>query len=224
MRSQVTLRHDLERESPFLTSDAYPHLSGGRRVLENVERGEVDGADDLRRAGRDHIDVDVDPHPHACAVRCRAELHDQSTRIEQRREDAVGKLLHLRQRPPRFTLHLVEERLRRRGIGVHPSRGDLEVFREPHQILLHSPVQRSLDAATVGIGDQRESLPRSSELLDLAAQPIEGRLLVGLFDLQRMPSRAWVPGILSLIARAASSGQHGIETEGSIPASAREPL
>jgi hypothetical protein len=35
---------------------------------------------------------------------------------------------------------------------------------------VHGP----LDPATFGIGDQRESFPRSSEFPDLAAQPIEG--------------------------------------------------
>jgi hypothetical protein len=70
-------------------------------------------------------------------------------------------------------------------------------------------VQSPLDVATFGIGDQRQSFPRGSELLDLAAQPIEGCLLVGLLDLQRMPFCAWIPGQLSVIARAASSGQHG---------------
>jgi hypothetical protein len=78
-------------------------------------------------------------------------------------------------------------------------------------------VQGSLDFATLGIGDQRESFPRGSELLDLAAQPIEGWLLVGLLGFQRMPSCARIPRQLSVIARAASSGQHGIGTDGSIP-------
>jgi hypothetical protein len=84
-------------------------------------------------------------------------------------------------------------------------------------------VQGPLDAATFGIGDQRESFPRSSEFPDLAAQPIEGWLLIGLLGLQRMPSCACDPRQLSVIARAASSWQHGIGLEGSTPAFARLP-
>jgi hypothetical protein len=84
-------------------------------------------------------------------------------------------------------------------------------------------VQGLLDVATFGIGGQRESFPRSAELLDLSAQPIEGWLLVGLLDLQRMPPGAQLPGQLSVIARVTSSCQHGIGTDGSIPASARPP-
>ena len=138
----------------------------------------------------------VDPRRHAGAARRRAELRDQPARLEQRREDPVGELLHLRQRPPRFALQLVEERLRRRRIGVHRSRGDLQVGRERHQILLHAIVQRSLDAASFGIGGQRESFPRGSELLDLAAQPIEGWLLVGLLDLHRIPPAPGSPAVV----------------------------
>ncbi len=186
LRSQVALRDDLERERALLASDAHHHRSAGRRALEHVERAEVDGTNDLRRQ-RD-VHVDGEPHRHAGAARRRAELRDQSARVEQRREDPVGELLHLRQRPPHFALQLVEERLRRRGIGVERSRGDLEVGGEPHQILLHALVQRPLDAATFGIGGQREPRPGGSELLDLAAQPIEGWLLVGLLGLQRMLS------------------------------------
>ena len=74
------------------------------------------------------------------------------------------------------------------------TRGDLEVGGEPDQILLHALVQGPLDAATFGIGGQREAFPRGSELLDLAAQPIEGWLLVGLLGLQRMPPAPGLPG------------------------------
>jgi len=84
-------------------------------------------------------------------------------------------------------------------------------------------VQCTLDAATFDIGGQRESFPRGSELLDLTTEPIERWLLVGLLGVQRMPSCAWIPGQLSVIARAASSGQHGTGTDGSIPAFARPP-
>jgi hypothetical protein len=67
-------------------------------------------------------------------------------------------------------------------------------------------VQGPLDVAAFGIGDQREAFPRSPELLDLAAQPVDGRLLVGLLGLQRMSSCAWDLRQLSVIARMASSG------------------
>ena len=157
----------------------------GRRALERVQGAEIDGAGDLRRSGPVH--VHVDPRLHAGAGRRRAELRGQSAYLEQRREDPVGELLQLPQRSPHFALHLVEERLRRRGIGFHGPRGDLEDGGEPDQILLHAAVQCPLDVATFGIADKRESSPRGSELLDLAAQPIEGWLLVGLIDLQRMP-------------------------------------
>jgi hypothetical protein len=84
-------------------------------------------------------------------------------------------------------------------------------------------VQGPLDVATFGIGDQRESFPRGSELFDLAAQPIEGWLLVGLLDLQRMPSCAWIPGICPSSLGRRQAAQHGIEPDGSIPAFARPP-
>jgi hypothetical protein len=83
-------------------------------------------------------------------------------------------------------------------------------------------VQRPLDAATFGIGGQGESFPGSSELLDLAAQPFEGWLLVGLLGLQRMPSCTWDQQ-LSVIARVASTCQHGIGPDGGIPPFARPP-
>jgi len=53
------------------------------------------------------------------------------------------------------------------------------------------------------------------------AQLIEGWLLVGLLDLQRMLLLRLDPLQLSVIARAASSGQHRTGTDGSIPAFAR---
>jgi hypothetical protein len=50
---------------------------------------------------------------------------------------------------------------------------------------LHALVEGALDIATFGIGGQRESFPRGSEILDLAAQALMRRMLVGLLDLQR---------------------------------------
>ena len=46
--------------------------------------------------------------------------------------------------------------------------------REPHEVLLHAFVQGPLSVAPFGIGGERESPPRGSELLDLAPQPIDG--------------------------------------------------
>ena len=151
----------------------------------------IDGAGERRRHGDVHFDIEL--HRHAGPARRRAELGDQPARLEQRREDPVGELLHLRERPPRFALQLVEERLRRRGSSP-PNRGDLEVGGEPHQVLLHALVQRPLDASTFGIGGQRESSPRGSELLDLVAQPIEGWLFLGLLGLQRLLPVPGTPG------------------------------
>ena len=90
-------------------------------------------------------------------------------------------------------------------------------------MLLYALVQGLLDVATFGIGDSRESFPRGSEFLDLATQPIEGWLLVGLLSLQRMPSCAWIPGSCPSSLGRRQAAQHGIGAEGSIPAFARPP-
>ncbi len=190
-RSQIALHVDLEGDRALLASDVHSDRSTGRRALEHVQHAEVDGAGDLRRRGVTSAAIRAGTPARLAAARSSATSPPASS---SGGKIPVGELLHLRQRPPRFALELVEERLRRRGIGVHRSRGDLEVGGEPHQILLHALVQRPLDAATFGIGGQRESCPRSSELLDLAAQPIEGCLRVGLLGLQRIPSCAWMPG------------------------------
>jgi hypothetical protein len=84
-------------------------------------------------------------------------------------------------------------------------------------------VQGPLDVATFGIGCQRESLPRSAELLDLSTQPIEGWLLVALLDLQRMTSCPWIPGSCPSSLGRRQAAQHGIEPDGSIPAFTRPP-
>lgn len=106
--------------------------------------------------------------------------------------------------------------LRRRGIGVQRTRHDLEVRGDPHQILLHALVEGVFDAPTLGISGKRESLPRGSQLLELAAQTIDGSLLLGLPGFQGNASCAWIPGSCPT-SRAPSSGHHGIGTEGSIP-------
>ncbi len=173
-RSQVAVRVDLERERVRLASDVHDHRRAVRRALEHVECAEVDGADDLRRRRHDRVGVDVDPRLRACAARRRTELRDESAHVEQRREHPPCELLHLLQRPPRFALQLLEDPPRPRGIGIERTRRDLEAGGDPHQILQHAFVQGSFDPATFGIGDQRESLPRSSEFPDLAAQPLQG--------------------------------------------------
>lgn len=71
---------------------------------------------------------------------------------------------------------LVEERLRRGGIGVRQLPRELQVDRERDQLLLWPVVEVTLDLATVGIGSSDDSLSGRTELPDLEAQPVE-RLL-----------------------------------------------
>ena len=98
-----------------------------RHGLEHVERAEVDGAGDLRR--RRCVPVDGELRRHAGAARRRPQLRDQPARLEERREDPSGEFLDLRQRPPRFTLELVQERPRLGGIALQRARRDLQVRR-----------------------------------------------------------------------------------------------
>ena len=56
-------------------------------------------------------------------------------------------------------------------------------------------MQSPFDVTTFGIGGQRESSSRSAELLDLSAQPIEGRLLVGRRQVGSVPAGATVAGV-----------------------------
>ena len=212
---------DLECELALLAPDAHLDRGAGRRVFERIQHAEIDGAGDLRRSG--HLHVDIDPRLHTGAARRRPELRRQPACFEQRREDPAGELPRLRQRPPHLALQLVEERLRRRGFGVDRSRRDLEVDREPHQILLHAAragtarcrdVQRRRPARVVsarfGAPRSHGATHRGSPARRSARSPVDVLLCL-------------IPRQLSAIARAASSGQHGTGTDGSIPAFARPP-
>jgi hypothetical protein len=93
------------------------------------------------------------------------------------------------------------------------------VDRERDQVLLHSFVELSLDAAAIGIGPQDEPLPRRAQLRQLEpktgerlAQCLDGRSL----QLFRPPGR--VLQELSVIARAASSSPARRVRDGSLPA------
>ena len=102
-----------------------------------------------------------------------AQRRGEAARLEQRRVDPVRELRRLVQRLLHVAPHLVEERLRRGGIGVRQLARELQVDRERDQVLLRAVVEVALDPAAVGIGGQDEPLPGRAQLLDLEAQPVE---------------------------------------------------
>ena len=68
---------------------------------------------------------------------------------------------------------LREERLRRRGIGVHRAGRELQAGGEPDQLLLHVVVEGALDVPALGVVGHGQSPPRRAQLVDLAAQFVE---------------------------------------------------
>jgi len=118
----------------------------------------------------------------------------------------VGELPRLVQRLMHVAPHLVQERLRRGGIGIRQPARELQVCRECDQVLLRTVVEVALDPLTVGVGGQEEPLSGRAQLLDFEAQPVEGFLW--RLDVRYFQGDPLLPEDLrklSVIAPAASS-------------------
>ncbi len=100
--------------------------------------------------------ADPDTGPDAGARRGGAQRCAEPSRLEQRRVDPLRELHRLVQCLRHSAAHLVEERRRGAGIGAHEAARELKVDRERHQALLRTVVELSLDAASLGVGGDRE--------------------------------------------------------------------
>ena len=141
------------------------------RAFEHIETAEVHRSRDLRRVARTCGDLDAGRD--ADSYRRRAERRGEAARLESRRVDPVRKERRLVKCLLHVAPHLLEERLRRRGIGVRQLPRELQVYCEGDEVLLNALVQGALDPEAIGVGREDESLPGRADLRDLDAQPVE---------------------------------------------------
>ena len=198
---------DLEDDRSVLVSHGHGRSRPGARVLERLETAPVDRRRDLGRVPRSLATSRVAAD--AGAPGRRAQRCGEAARLEQRRVDPLRELRRLVQRLLHVARQLVEERFRRRGIGVRRARSaSWRLTASATRCCCTPLVQFALDHAAVGVGGKDESPPGCAQLRDLETQPVE------LFPAAR---RAQPPGRstsssssrlrkLSVIAPAASSG------------------
>jgi hypothetical protein len=128
-------------------------------VLEHGEPGQVDRA---RHFGRERAGSDLDGGRNASA-RCReAQQCSDPARLEQRRVDGLRELGTLVERSLHVAFQIAKERRDCCRIGARRLDGELEVDREPDQVLLDALVQLAFDPAVVGIGCQDQTFPGSA--------------------------------------------------------------
>ena len=74
--------------------------------------------------------------------------------------DPLGEPRRVGDRLPDVTAHRREQLLRRRRVGVHRLRRELQVHPERDEVLLHDPVELTLDLTMLGVGGEHQTLPR----------------------------------------------------------------
>ncbi len=220
-RSQVAVRDDLERERARLASDAHDHRRAVRRALEHVERAEVDGAGDLRRRRS------RPRRRRSAPARPRGSPPRGAPRRARPTSSSGGKT---RVASSRISVNA------RRVSRCSSSRSALAAAgSESSEPAATSRLAASPTRSCCTPSCRARSMPRRSASAASASRCREAR---SSSISRRSPSRvaarrsarspadascAWAPRQLSVIARAASSGQHGIGPEGSTPAFARPP-
>ena len=140
-------------------------------AIEQLEAAQIDGSRDGGWSGSMRLDVEVCQH---VGVRGRvADRHGQPARFEKRRMDVLGEVARLSDRTVQVLRRLLEQGSRRRRVLTGHARGELEVGRERHQVLLHTLVQLPLESLSLDGVALGKSPARCAQVDHLGAKPVE---------------------------------------------------